>query len=162
MGSVQEKVSRQMLCSRQPGCSLDRSFGWEQITDITDLHTRAWGTPTDGKANFVAVLSLLSQPRWSSTGKSLWEDSGLVWLQISCPTLASHRCFSHFLPLKRVKEEQRIFPVSLNMAFNYTPAAGTFLMLPTIRGLLQDKRSPGRCWESKGAGSSGNCLCNLS
>lgn len=114
-----------------PSCSLDRSCGWEQITDTTDSHTRAWGTPTDGKPNFVAVLSLLSQPRWSHTGESLWEDSGLAWLQISCPTSASHPRLSLFLPLKRVKEEQRIFPDSQTMAFNHTLAPGTFLMLPT-------------------------------
>lgn len=64
-----------------------------KIPDIANLHTRAWGTPTDGKPNFVAVLSLLSQPRWSPAGKSF---SGLEWLQISCPTSASHPCFSFF------------------------------------------------------------------
>lgn len=142
-----------MLCSRQPGCSLDRSFGSTKF-QILQIYT-----PGLGALPLMASQILwLFFPCWASQGGAPQVNLSLDLSGCRFPVPHQHHipAFHFFLPLKQVKEEQRMFPASQTVAFSYTLTSGTFLMLPEAAAGWK------QAWEMLGIrGSSGNFLCNL-
>lgn len=173
-------MSRQTLCFRQPGCSVDTSSSSQQKHRYCRFMNQGLGCSRSEHwceakfcgCSFPAEWAKVELHRYTPLEEGGTQDSpetglALLLLQISHATLTLELHFSVFLPLKWVGGSRGYSPsprpCPLNTPIPRPLTHETFLCwyFPPSGGCCRIKCRNARRWQSKPAESSGNLLCNL-